>query len=426
MIVKTGYRLLTTGLMAAFLVGCAGIKLPDFKTTPKPKEDTKVEPQKTTPKPTPKTAEKQETLRLQPVDFSQMQGWNSFSGQSVKGAAISFKKSCTKFLRQSPDKDAGNMSIAIKAGDWQVVCKKLNAVDFNNTKALKLFFRQNFTPLRALPSNEKGGVFTGYYEAELFGSRKKTSQYKYPIYGLPKDLISIDLGQFDETLKGRTIVAQVKGNKATQYPTRGSLDKYGSKTAPVLYYVNDYIDLFVLHVQGSGRVVLDDKSVVRVGYAGNNGHKFGSIAGYLMRNGHIERSQASWQGIRKWVEANPDKSHATFAANPRYIFFRNTGSDGPFGAQGVALTPLHSMAVDPKYIPLGMPLWLETTQPGMSKEPLNTLVIAQDVGNAIKGTVRGDFFWGYGAKALAKAGIMKSRGTYVLLLPNPTARRMGL
>ena len=420
MITKTCSRLLTTGLMAVFLVGCAGIKLPDRKPTTKPAPE--LAPEK---RPAPKTT-KQEKLRLQPISFAEMQGWNRFSGSSVTGAVQSFKKSCAKFLRQPADKSAGNISIAMQAGDWHQVCKKLNAINPTNTGALKSFFQQNFTPLRALPNNEKGGVFTGYYEAELFGSRKKTAKYKHPIYGMPKDLVSIDLGQFDDSLKGRTIVAQVKGNKATQYQTRGSLDKYGNKNAPVLYYVDDYIDLFVLHVQGSGRVVLDDKSVVRVGYAGNNGHTFGSIAGYLMRNGHIKSSQASWQGIRKWVDANPDKSAETFAANPRYIFFRNTGSDGPFGAQGVALTPRHSMAVDPKYIPLGMPLWLETTQPGMSKAPLNTLVIAQDTGNAIKGTVRGDFFWGYGAKALAKAGIMKSRGTYVLLLPNPTARRMGL
>ena len=415
MTTKTFSRLLTTGLMAVFLVGCAGIKFPDSKPTPK-----------TTQKQPPKTAKVEEKLRLQPIEFLEMAGWNTFSGKQVLGAAQSFKKSCAKFLRQSADKKAGNQSIAIQAGDWHVVCQKLKAINPNNAGLLKSFFQQNFTPLRALPKDEKGGVFTGYYEAELFGSRQKTAQYKYPIYGVPKDLITIDLGQFDETLKGRTIVAQVKGNKAQQYQTRESLEKYGSKTAPVLYYVNDYLDLFVLHVQGSGRVVLDDKSVVRVGYAGNNGHKFGSVAGYLMRSGLIDRSQASWQGIRQWAENNPNQSPKAFAANPRYIFFRNTGSDGPFGAQGVALTPYHSMAVDPKYIPLGMPLWLETTQPGMGKEPLNTLVIAQDTGNAIKGTVRGDFFWGYGAKALAKAGIMKSRGTYVLLLPNPTARRMGL
>ena len=401
-------RLLVTGLTATLLVGCSGVQLPKPKPIEKP------------------TVSKDDKLRLRPTVFSAMNGWNRFDGQNVIGAAASFKKSCAKFLKQPASKGVGSKSISMKAGDWHTVCQKLNKINSKNAPLLKTFFEQNFTPLRAVPKNNKGGVFTGYFEAELFGSRQKTSKYKYPVYGLPKDLVSIDLGKFDRSLKGRKIIAQVQGNKGNPYQTRGSMEKYGNQKAPVLYYVDDYIDLFVLHVQGSGRVVLDDKSVARVGYAGNNGHKFGSVAGYLMRNGHIKPSQADWPGIREWMEDNPKKSPKAFAANPRYIFFRNTGSDGPFGAQGVALTPRHSMAVDPKFVPLGMPLWLETTQPGMSKAPLTTMVIAQDTGNAIKGSVRGDFFWGYGAKALEKAGVMKSRGTYVLLLPNVTARRMGL
>lgn len=398
------------GLMA--LAGCSVIPKPQSPKVP--------------PKPQVKQSDTN-VLRLRPISFPQMQGWDKFTGQQVVGASASLRKSCSVLLARSANRSAGSSSIPMTAGEWHPICKRLNGINRQNVTQLKLFFENNFTPLRAeSPQNSQGGLFTGYYEAELYGSKHKKGKYQHPIYGLPSDLVTIDLGQFDKSLKGRKIVAQVNKNKATPYQTRGALEKQGNPSAPVLYYVNDYIDLFVLHVQGSGRVVLDDGTVQRVGYAGNNGHKFGSVARHLMAKENLPASQASWQGIRKWLDKNPHKQNDAFSANPRYIFFRKTGTEGPFGAMGVALTPMHSMAVDPKYIPLGMPLWLETTQPGVSKSPLNTLVVAQDTGNAIKGPIRGDFFWGYGAPALAKAGIMKSRGTYVILLPNTVAKRMGL
>lgn len=406
-------------LVALVFVGCSGV--PKHPTPiPKSPPILKSEPKK------PQSSKlNTDILQLRPIDFNQMQGWQAFTGQEVIGASQSLRKSCEILLARSPDKSVGSPAIPMTAGEWHPICATLNTINRQSAARLKAFFEQNFPPLRAeIPENSPGGVFTGYYEAELHGSLSKTEKYQYPIYGLPSDLITLDLGRFDSSLKGRTIVAQVNKNRGTPYPARKILEKKGNISAPVLYYVDDYVDLFVLHVQGSGRVVLNDGTVQRVGYAGNNGHKFGSVARYLMQNEGLSPSQVTWQGIRIWLNNNPQKQTDTFANNPRYIFFRNTGAEGPFGAMGVPLTPLHSLAVDPKYIPLGMPLWLEITQPGLSKAPLNTLVIAQDTGNAIKGPIRGDFFWGYGDPALAKAGIMKSRGTYVILLPNTVAGRM--
>ncbi|MDX1736757.1 MAG: MltA domain-containing protein, partial [Alphaproteobacteria bacterium] len=186
----------------------------------------------------------------------------------------------------------------------------------------------------------------------------------------------------------------------------------------------DPVDVFLLQVQGSGRVVLDDGTVIRVGYAAHNGHGYKSIGRYLIEQGEIEKHKASWNGIRDWIEKNPDKQAELFAQNPRFVFFRILEGDGPIGSQGVALTAKRSLAVDQRYVPLGVPLWLDTVKPGLSNEPMRRLMLAQDTGGAIKGPVRGDFFWGYGDKALAEAGRMNSQGRYYALIPNDLAEKL--
>ena len=195
-----------------------------------------------------------------------------------------------------------------------------------------------------------------------------------------------------------------------------------------MLWIDDPVDVFMLHVQGSGRVVLPDSSVVRVGFAGHNGRAYESIGRALIEQGELKPGQASWNDIRDWIRRNPQKAVALFALNPRYIFFRVIEGvppeAGPIGAQGVPLTPGRSLAVDRRYVPLGLPVWLDTTWPSEPQRPLRRLLVAQDAGGAIKGVVRGDFFWGYGNDALAYAGKMKSRGRYYLLLPNAAAERM--
>jgi membrane-bound lytic murein transglycosylase A len=166
-----------------------------------------------------------------------------------------------------------------------------------------------------------------------------------------------------------------------------------------------------------------DGSVVRIGYAGNNGWPYRSIGRALIARGALQRGGASWGDIRRWMDANPERVKALLAVNRRYIFFRVIDGDGPIGAAGVALTPGRSLAVDPRYMPFGVPVWLDTVWPGSSVKPLRRLMIAQDSGNAIRGVVRGDFFWGFGAPALAFAGTMKSQGRYFVLLPKAAAAR---
>jgi membrane-bound lytic murein transglycosylase A len=188
-----------------------------------------------------------------------------------------------------------------------------------------------------------------------------------------------------------------------------------------LVWVDDAVDAFFLHIQGSGRIILRDGSVLRIGFAGSNGHPYTAIGKLLVARGAIEREHVSMQSIRAWLGAHPAKARDIMAANARYIFFRVRPGAGPIGAHGAALTAGRSIAVDRRALPLGAPLWLDTSYPAadsqMPGRPLRRLMVAQDTGAAITGAVRGDVFWGHGETAARRAGHMQQRGRYFLLLP---------
>jgi membrane-bound lytic murein transglycosylase A len=237
--------------------------------------------------------------------------------------------------------------------------------------------------------------------------------------------VTVNLGDFDPSLAGKTVVGRVEGGKLKPYYARGAiqagvLDGKGAE----LVWLKDSLEAFMLHIQGSGRVALADGRTARIGYAANNGYPYKSIGRELIDRGELQPHAASWPNIRAWMEANPEKATDLLAINRRYIFFGEITGEGPVGAQGVALTAGRSMAVDTRYIPLGLPLWLDTAMPGEDAGPLRRLMLAQDTGSAIKGPVRGDFFWGTGDAALEYAGRMKSQGRYYLLLPKLLANRL--
>jgi membrane-bound lytic murein transglycosylase A len=192
-----------------------------------------------------------------------------------------------------------------------------------------------------------------------------------------------------------------------------------------LMWLKDPVDVFMLQIQGSAVIQLPDGKITRVGYAGNNGRDFVPVGKLMLQAGVVPKDKGSAQGIRDWMRANPKEGMAWMQKNPRYIFFRELGADaaslpGPSGALGVTLTPTRSMAVDPAFLPLGVPVWLDTKTPDGT--PLQRLMVAQDVGSAIKGPIRGDLFWGTGAAALEFAGRMKSNGRYYVLLPKAATR----
>ena len=350
-------------------------------------------------------------MLLEETGFADLPGWD---GDALSEALPAIGRSCALLSAQPDSRGVGPNRLAGSVADWRGPCAAIGRLSGDDA-SLRATLQELFVAFKVVDTTAKDGLFTGYYEAELRGAWGPIDGYRWPLYGVPDDLVSVDLGRFRADLKGERIYGRVKGAALVPYYNRRDIDK-GVLTGRrlELLWVSDPVDAFFLHVQGSGRVSLPDGSVVRVGFAGSNGLDFASIG--------VPGAGGSMQGIRKWLRANPTAATAILQRNPRYIFFRKIDGDGPIGAQGVALTPGRSLAVDPAFLPLGVPLWLDTTWPS-SERPLRRLMVAQDTGNAIKGPIRGDFFWGFGEPALAEAGRMKQRGHYYLLLPKSVAER---
>jgi membrane-bound lytic murein transglycosylase A len=294
-------------------------------------------------------------------------------------------------------------------------------VDLAVGDAARAYFEKWFKPHAILGGNgDQDGLLTGYYEPELRGARKPSARYKYPLYGRPGDLVTVDLSLFDKTLVGRSLTGRVANGVLAPYPDRKTIDNRRLELNPKpLVWVDNAVDAFFLHIQGSGRIKLDGGGLMRVGYAASNGHPYTAIGRTLVQRGAIQRGRASMQSIRAWLAANPDPATDVMMQNARYIFFRELEGNAPVGAQGVELTAGRSLAVDRRAVPLGAPLWLETRDPLDPREPYNRLMIAQDVGHAIKGGIRGDIFFGHGPLAARRAGLMNQRGRYFILLPRP-------
>jgi membrane-bound lytic murein transglycosylase A len=353
-------------------------------------------------------------FRIDPVRYADLPGWRNASQNEALAA---LRRSCSRMQGRGPNAALGTGWVPLKQTDWAGACGALPPATVS-PDAARGFFEQYFRPYLVSGENGSEGLFTGYFEVEITGSRHRTAASQVPIYTLPKDHITVDLGRFDPALAGKRVVGRVEGRHLVPYHMRGDIDEgaLAGKGAELIW-ADDPIDVFLLHIQGSGRVRLRDGSVVRIGYAGHNGHGYRSIGRVLIRRGELTRDGASWPHIRRWIETHPQKARALFAENPRYIFFRLIAGDGPVGAHGVALTPRRSLAVDARYIPYGVPVWLTTHWPNTPGRPLNRLMVAQDTGAAITGAVRGDFFWGHGREAADLAGTMKGRGRYYVLLP---------
>lgn len=316
-------------------------------------------------------------------------------------------------------------STLINKPQWQATCAAAKTLNKPNKQAIQAYFTQYFNVYSA--TNQDGtdtGLVTGYYEPVLKGSRNKSAQYAYPLYRQPNDLVTVELGDTYPELKykrvrGKLLVDKEGRNKLVPYLTRAAIE---ANPAPLagneLVWINDIIDVFFLQVQGSGLVKLDNGGEVHVGYADQNGHTYNSIGRVLIERGELSADQASMQGIKNWARNNLDKLRDLLNSNPSYVFFRElpAGLPGPLGALGVPISAERSVAIDPKYVPLGAPIFLSTTQPN-SQSPLKRLMVAQDTGGAIKGGVRADFFWGAGEEAGAKAGAMKQQGKIWVLLP---------
>ncbi|GDX59185.1 hypothetical protein LBMAG31_00610 [Nitrosomonadaceae bacterium] len=290
---------------------------------------------------------------------------------------------------------------------------------------LKQFFESRFVPHQVLNFNGgSDGLITGYYEPLLKGSRKPYGRYRFPLYATPDELLVVELGDIYPELKNMRLRGRLQGRKVVPYYSRAELENGASKGATSLQgrelvWVEDAVELFFLQIQGSGRVELENGEIMRVGYAEQNGHPYKSIGKILVDRGELALEKASMQGIKAWGQKNPKKLNELLRQNPSYVFFRElpVGLPGPLGALGVPLTAGRSLAIDPRSIPQGAPVFLATTWPDSDKK-LQRLMIAQDTGGAIKGGVRADFFWGFGPDAGNQAGKMKQSGKMWVLMPS--------
>ena len=347
-----------------------------------------------------------ERARFTKVTYADLPGW---ADDAHEQAFAAFLQSCAALARAP----AGTAKLL---NDAREACAATSGVAPGDRAAARAFFERWFQPYRATSPSGRDGLFTGYFEALLRGARQGSARYPVPLYIRPPDL-----AREDDPARGIRMVGRMENGVLKPYATRAEIDAGALQGRHLeLAWVDSAIDAFVLHVQGSGRVVLDNGSELRVGVDGTNGWPYTSIGAVLVERGALLREDVTLQSIRAWLAANPGEARAVMQRNARYVFFRELRGPGPLGALGVPVTPGRSLAVDPRSVPLGFPLWLDTTDP-RDGPPLRRLVMAQDVGAAIQGAVRGDLFWGAGPQAEDAAGRMRSRGGYFLLYPHAAA-----
>jgi membrane-bound lytic murein transglycosylase A len=369
-------------------------------------------------------------------------------------------------VKNLPNWSAQNPSLSLSAlikscatsmpAEWMTVCQQAKLINPTDTNAAREFFEQSFTAWQLNEDGKTTGLITGYYEPVINGSLTRTATARFPIYGVPDDLIVLPIDEMakqqatltarrindswqiipiaanptnaditlrtaDFTIDNRTKVlkARLNGQQLVPYFTREQITSQPLEHAPILAWADDEVALFFLEIQGSGRLKLSDGSTVRLAYAEQNGHRYKAIGKWLANHNHIKLDEVSAQSIKDWLAEHPKQRRETLNQNPSYVFFKvlPASDEGPIGAQGIPLTGEYSIAVDTHYTAYGTPVYLSTTYPS-SGVAFNRLMIAQDTGGAIRGAVRADIYWGAGEHAGELAGQTKQTGQMWLLLPN--------
>jgi membrane-bound lytic murein transglycosylase A len=335
----------------------------------------------------------QQRIAMEPTSYNEIAGW---AGDRHAEALATFRRSCPR-LTAGPDvriaTDGGEKTIT--PGEWARICEAAAAVKPGDARGSRAFFETNFRPLIV----QAPGKFTGYFEPDLRGSKVPSRLFTVPVYRKPPDLT----GQ--------------------PYYTRTEIEAGALKGKGLeIAYVQDPVGLFEVQVQGSGRVQLAEGGTMTLGFDGSNNRPYTAIGAVLVEMGVMKKEDATWPAIRDWLKRNPQQARDVMRKNERYIFFRDTKTSAPIGAEGVPLTAQRSMAIDPTITPYGTPVWIDTRRPVYRKpgatESYRRLMIAQDTGAAIKGPARGDVFYGSGAQAAEWAGRMNSEGRAIVLVPN--------
>jgi len=359
---------------------------------------------------------------LRKVRFADMPGWRQ---ADHRAALAAFRRSCKRMMaraRMRPSRFGGERR------DWVLPCLGAPHAPLTQRGARR-FFERYFTPVTVQPDGRPSGIFTGYFEPDVEGSLKKSARYPWPVLARPADLVRFT--KAEEKATGLRYGRYVDGGPAPYYTREeienGALEGRGLE----IVWLKSIVDRFFMHIQGSGRVILKEGGALRLTYGGKSGHPFTGIGRKMLERGLIRKSQLSMQGIRKWLEAHPKQAREIMWLNKSYVFFRATRLPDPrlgaFGAQGVQLAPLTSLAVDYHFWPYGAPVWLDTRVPGAHGKgfvSFRRLMLAQDTGSAIRGAVRGDIYFGFGREAGERAGRMNARARMIVLLPNRLARRL--
>jgi membrane-bound lytic murein transglycosylase A len=367
-------------------------------------------------------------MRLVPVAWSDLPGWR---GSNPRAALSAFARSCAALVKNPDSTPMGGAGYAGTVGDWRGLCRDIPQGAFDAAPA-RAFLEHETVPVAISSGGEANGIFTGYYEPQIRGSRTRHGAYQVPVYATPDNLVAVDASLFADDLAGRHFTGCVDGHKLIKCPARAAIDDGGSPQSHILFYADDPIAVFFLQIQGSGRVHFDDGTTARVNYDSQNGQPYTAVGKTLIEMG-VPRDGMSMQVIRAWLKDHPRDAARVMETDKSFVFFREEpvgdASEGAQGSEGVALTPGASLAVDMKLHPLGVPMFVTATRPdanpNRADHPFDALMVAQDSGGAIKGAVRGDVFWGFGADEESIAGRMKSAGKLYVLLPKPLAAKLG-
>ena len=400
-------------LIALAAIAVSACMTPERPAYPGSPADTAAPPAPSTPSAPDQSFEPQTAreagVRL--LTFDQLPGWQE---ADVDAAFTAFRRSCPRVTRRA---DPSRLAIS---DDWVEPCEKAGFA-----AGARQFFEANFTPVEVAGGE---AFVTGYYEPEIEGCRQRTADCNTPIYAVPEDLIRVE--QPDPENPGKTITPLGRLDSNGQYQLywdRAAIDAGALKGRGLeIAYAKDPVELFFLQIQGSGRLRLPDGSIMRIGYNGQNGREYVGIGRRLREMNALAPGEASMQGIMRWLRANPVDGKALMLENKSYIFFKELTGDGPLGALNVPVTPEVTLATDPRFVPLGAPVFLTTSylDGTRTRVPHGKLMVAQDTGGAIKGANRFDFFWGAGERARTIAGGMAEKGQAWILVPNAAADRM--
>lgn len=354
--------------------------------------------------------------RLEALSFEDLAGWLE---DDHAAAFHAFLRSC-----EALDTSAASLRPAQKPDrNLLAICREALTLKRPSREKARLFFEAHFQPFAIVP-HSGNGFLTGYYEPEFLGSRTPNSLYKVPLLARPDDLVTIPQGETLPGIDKGLQAARRTGKGYEPYPDRAAIEDGAleSRAKPVVY-LREPGEAFIIHVQGSSRIRLTDGSVMRVAYAGRNGRPYTSIGRVLVQQGVMDLESMTLEKLIGWLKDNPGPARDLMRQNQSYIFFREADElapeDGPIGGAGTPLVPGRSLAVDRSLWAYGLPFWLEGTLPFTLEkaEPLRRLMIAQDTGSAIVGPARGDFFFGSGAEAGTRAGLLRHATRFVVLRP---------